>query len=170
MGDGRHVASSSSSTRRRWVSFPHALPHCPKRHWLREACDPHFAWLHFCERVFAGPKCVQTTKPHASHPHTGEERMDAGEPPSGSQCDEIGDRKWFRRQLQDLKRWFIRAKVHEPTVKLHDGLGLLAKVGQCTVIAGQSSTAPWQISWVEGREQHCHSQVSFGFWNPKKKH
>ena len=32
-------------------------------------------------------------------------------PPSGSQCDEIGDRKWFRRQLQDLKRWFIRAKV-----------------------------------------------------------
>ena len=141
-------------------------PRCPKRRWLREACDSHFAWLHSRDQVFAGPECVQTTKPHAIHPHTGEERMDAEEPSSRSQCDEIGVRRWLRRQLQDLKGWFKRAKVHEPNVKPCDGLCLLAKsraVHSHWPPVLHSSLADF---WVERREQHCHSQVSFGFWNP----
>ena len=72
--------------------------------------------------------------------------LNSDEPPSRSQCVEIRDRRWFRRQLQYVKRWFIRAKVHEPNVKPLDGLCLLAKVGRCTATGGQSSTALWQIS------------------------
>ena len=97
------------------------------------------------ERVLAGTRYIQTTK---LHPHTGEARMDADEPPSRSQCGEIGDRKWFRRQLQDLKRWFIRAKVHESDVKPRNGICLHAKVWRSSVTCRQSSTAPWLIFLV----------------------
>ena len=40
----------------------------------------------------------------------------------------------------------MRAEVHGPSVKPHDGLCLLAKVRRCTVTVRQSSTAHWQTS------------------------
>ena len=58
------------------------------------------------------------------------------------QWGETGDRRWFRR--------LVRAELREPNVKPRDGLCLLAKVQRCTVTGRQSSTAPCQISGLQG--------------------